>query len=659
MALKEKNTGKHNVTIVGHGMVGHYFCEALLRARAKKSKLAIRIIGDEARLPYDRIRLSQSLASPEAKVEELRPESWYAEQDVEFIQGDRVFEIDSEKKRLLTRNGKYYSYDSLVIASGSKPRVPNIPRIHNPNGFTYRSARDLEQIEKRLPEAKNAIIIGGGLLGLEAAYALSQRGCKSTVFEIARWPMPRQLNEAAGEFLKNSFQKLGIDIHTNKNTVSITAEGDGLIVETSDGNDTWCDLCIVATGDQANSEFVEACGAKVGVQGGIIINSNLETSIPDIYAIGSCAMYQGTRYGLVAPGYAMADVLAQRLNGVDTTYAGNTLSSRLNVGPLEVATFGSYLDEGRTGEYSSDEAYRFISLDKGNLQGAITIGKWEQSAGLESAVQSKTRIAARSLRQFPTTGDIPEILPDTDSDLWPDNAIVCSCTGTTCGKLKLLMSEGNNTAASLGTACRAGTVCESCIPQLKQLTGELNNADAPAQPAIKKSIWMLAMSAFAIAIIAAFWAIPGINPTDTVQSAMYKLSRLWNDSFTKQVTGYSIAGASALSLLVSMRKRVKWFRWGAYQFWRNLHTTLGLTTLIGLFFHTGFSLGDNLNFWLITTFLILNTTGALVAVALSQEHKFQGPRGRQIRFLATTIHMALLWPYIALLGIHIAKVYLY
>lgn len=644
--------------VVGHGMVGHYFCEALLRHQSKKNKLSIKVIGDEKGLPYDRIHLSQALASPDAEVDELRPQSWYDSTGVEFINGDRVFEIFPDRKQILCRSGHYHDYDSLVLATGAKPRVPNIPGIHSPNVYTYRSLKDLRSIEKNLDAPKNVVVLGGGLLGLEAAYALTQRNCKVTVYEIARWPMPRQLNEPAGQHLLESFRKLGIEILPKKDTRSITPDDDGLILETSDGENIWCDFCVVATGDQANSEFADPSGINSGVQGGILIDDTLQTNQPDIYAIGACAMYRGTRYGLVAPGYAMADVLAKRLTGQSVTYEGSTLSSRLNVGPLEVSMFGSYLDDGRTSEYKTDEAYRYISLDKGNLQGAISIGKWDQGSALESAVSTRVRIAARSLRQFPQTGDIPEILPDTDSQLWPDNAVVCSCTGMTCGKLRNLIGEGHNTVEALGSACRAGTVCESCVPQLRQLTGE-SNTESDEAPAVKKHVWMPIMGALAAIFVLAFIFVPGINPTDTVQSALYKFSRLWNETLTKQITGFSIAGASAISLIVSLRKRTRWFKWGNYQFWRNFHTTLGLTTLIGLFLHTGFSLGDRLNFWLAATFITLNTTGALVAVTLSQEHRFQGIRGRQIRSAATAIHMALLWPYIALLGIHIAKVYLY
>ena len=658
MPSKAKKDSSHTVTIIGHGMVGHYFCEALLRHRTKKTKLRIRVVGDEKSLPYDRIHLSQALAAPGSQVEELRPADWYQKSDVEFIHGDGVFEIIPSRKQILGRSGKYYAYDSLVLATGAKPRIPNIVGIHSPKVYTYRSLKDLRKIEQSLGGPRSAVVIGGGLLGLEAAYALTQRDCKTTVYEIASWPMPKQLNESAGNHLQESFSRLGIEIKTKKDTVSITPDDDGLILETADGETIRCDLCIIAIGDQANSEFAESCGVNSGVQGGILIDDTLQTSVSDIYAIGSCAMHRGLRYGLVAPGYAMADVLAKRLNGTDALYEGSTLSSRLNVGPVSVSMFGSYLDQGRTSEFRTDAAYRFISLEKGNLQGAISIGSWDHDSALESAVKSRVRIAARSLRQFPSTGDIPEILPDTDSILWPDNAVACSCTGMTCGKLRALVGEGNNTVDSLGSACRAGTVCQSCIPQLKQLTGE-STSDEGTEVVAKKHVWMPIMGALAAAIVIAFLTIPGINPTDTVQSTLYRLSRLWNDSLAKQITGFSVAGASALSLVISLRKRVRWFKWGNYNFWRNFHTTLGLTTLIGLFLHTGFSMGDRFNFWLAATFITLNTTGALVAVALSQEHRFAGVRGRQIRFAATAIHMALLWPYVALLGIHVAKVYLY
>ncbi|MGB0409049.1 MAG: (2Fe-2S)-binding protein [Opitutales bacterium] len=278
--------------------------------------------------------------------------------------------------------------------------------------------------------------------------------------------------------------------------------------------------------------------------------------------------------------------------------------------------------------------------------------------GDEMADTLALRLAGQQPYRDSGGGERSELPQEHAPQNWPDEAILCNCTRTTCGSLRALAREGCDSVRALGAASGAGTMCGSCLPQLAGFVGE--SAERFKDTASHKGgRLLLAAAAIAITLILAGIVLPPMPVADTVQSAYYRFSTIWQERGTKQLTGYTIAGLSAFALLLSARKRFSWLHFGNFGFWRAAHSWLGLATLAGVFMHTGLNFGDNLNRWLLICFLGLNLAGGLAAIALAAERQLSGPIGRQLRAYATKLHILFFLPYPVLLGFHIAKVYMY
>lgn len=656
-----KNASKFSaepLLIVGNGMVSWRLCQQLVECGVHESR-QILVFGEEPQAAYDRVNLTKFFELDDSDDLLLASKDWYAQHDITLHTNRRILKLDTAQKLVVDESGEEHSYGDCVLATGSSAFVPPIEGVDADNVFVYRTIKDIERIKQAAETAKSGVVIGGGLLGLEAAQVLKDFDLQTCIVQAANTLMSRQLNEDGGSYLLREVAELGMSVRLTTNTQRIVPTAHGLDLELNKGEPLSADLVVIAAGIKPRDELAVDAGLSTATRGGIIVNNRLQTDDPNVYAIGECASHKGKVYGLVAPGYEMADALARSLAGKKRVrYRGSDESCRLKLLGVEVSVFGDYMQEGDYHVHRGEKTYRSLVLKRGKLIGATVIGPWEQAAEIERAVREERRISKRLIAAFERTGDLFAELAIDNVLEWSDLTIVCNCTRTNCIQLKQAVVGGCSSVDALTESTGAGSVCGSCRPQLAQFVGD---SSARFVDTASQQGWRLLIASAVVALLAlaAIFFVPGLPAAESVQTGYYEFTRLWQDSLTKQITGFTIAGLSLIALLLSARKRLRFLNFGNYGFWRALHSWLGVTTLVGVFLHTGLHFGDNLNLWLLLCFLGLNLAGGLAAIAVAAERRFAGPVGGRMRALATKAHIIFFLPYPVLLGFHIAKVYIY
>jgi nitrite reductase (NADH) large subunit len=320
---------KETLIVVGNGMVGHRFLEAI-QDRNLTEQYEVVTFCEEPRPAYDRVHLSEYFADSDADALSLVKENFFADSGITCHIGDQVVAIDRDRKVVLSKKGLELSYDRLVLATGSYPFVPPIPGNDRPNSFVYRTIEDLEAIQAAGNDAQVGVVVGGGLLGLEAANALKQMGVETHVVEFAPRLMALQIDEWGGLLLKNKIEELGVKVHTSRATTEII-DGENCKHRLcfSDGEFLETDIVLYSAGIRPRDELARECGLEIGQRGGIVIDNHCRTSDDDIFAIGECALWNNQIFGLVAPGYQMAEVVADFLQADDTQFRGADMSTKL------------------------------------------------------------------------------------------------------------------------------------------------------------------------------------------------------------------------------------------------------------------------------------------------------------------------------------------
>ncbi|MCD0446125.1 nitrite reductase large subunit NirB [Glycomyces sp. A-F 0318] len=445
------------LVVIGDGMVGRRFLEAVVQ---RDPSWDVTVLAEEPRPAYDRVRLSAFFDGVGA--EELSLASDLPGVDVRL--GEPATSVDREARVVRSERGEY-AYDKLVFATGSYAFVPPVAGADLDGVFVYRTIEDLEAIRARAAGRRHGVVIGGGLLGLEAANALNLLGLETRIVEFAPWLMARQLDEAGGGVLKQHIEKLGITVDCGTGATAIEAVDGRLRMATNRDDlvlDT--DLIVFAAGVRPRDQLARECGIAVGERGGITTDLACRTSDPDVYAIGEVAAMEGVCYGLVAPGYAMAEVVADRLAGGEATFPGADMSTKLKLLGVDVAQFGAfdgplattYLDPAG-GTY----AKLVLSDDAATLLGGMLVGNAEPYPLLRASVGGKVPGALADLL---SSGEVEGTLPDA--------AQVCSCNAVTKGRIMGAIAEGCCDVAELKACTKAGTSCGSCVPMLKQLLAE-------------------------------------------------------------------------------------------------------------------------------------------------------------------------------------------
>ena len=362
--------------VIGNGMAAARLVDEL--ARRALGRYAVAVIGEEPRLAYNRVLLSALLADEVGFDDiELRPARWWRDRGVTLRYGVRATAVDAAARNVTLAGGTRLSFSKLVFATGSQPIKPDIPGMDLPGVLTFRDVDDVNAIAASKAAGTRVVVIGGGLLGLEAAYGLAKAGARVTLLHLMDRLMERQLDHRAARMLQRTVEARGIAVRLQAQTARIAGNGKVEGVELRDGTTIAADAVVVAVGIRANAALARTAGLEVGR--GIVVDDHLETNAAGVHAIGECAEHRGCCYGLVEPAYEQAQLLARRLAGERASYPGSVLATNLKVSGVNVFSAGDFLGATAEAEESvlSDPAagvYKKLVIADGRLVGAVLFG---------------------------------------------------------------------------------------------------------------------------------------------------------------------------------------------------------------------------------------------------------------------------------------------
>lgn len=655
-AVNLSSGGRVRVVVVGNGMVSHRFCERYGQSQICRERYHVTVLGEESVPAYDRTKLSTTLGYG-SELPLLANHAWYAERGVSLRLSTRVTRIDAGARILELSDGEHIAYDKLVLATGGAPVMPSVTGTDAAGVFVYRTHEDIVQIRRAAETARTGIVVGGGLLGLEAVRVLLDARLHVHVVEARPMLMARQLDNASGSLLNDKVRALGVETHLGYRLQRIEpteAEAGHLRLHFQDATPISGDLVVIAMGIRPRDELGQAAGLERGAHGGVIVSDELATSDPHIFAIGECAIHRGKHYGLVAPSYDMADALVSRLAGEDRRFEGGDTSCDLKLLGIPVSIAGQSGETHSSRSFAQGGGRRTLMLDGQRLIGATSVGPWPQFARVRDACRRELSLSDAELKSFEQSGELWGGAADQGVACWPAATIICNCTRVTRGQLSECVAAGFVSVEALTRRTGAGSVCGSCKPLLGELAGVPAVADTHGRRGVLIASTLALLTALAIVLVGP------VPVADSVQPLLHAAAELWRDPLSKQVTGYTLLGLSLLSMLMSARKRLSWFRFGHFGTYRALHTVLSCTALGLTILHTGMQLGANLNFALMTTFLGVALLGSLAGVATTLETAGTSGwarRARHLRPALSQLHIVLLWPLPVLLGLHIFSVY--
>ncbi len=470
------------VIVIGNGMVGYKFCEKLA-SHPLRDQFEVVVFGEEFRPAYDRVHLSEYFTLDSADKLLLASSEWYAENKITLRTGEMITSIETETKRVFTHKHDYFEYDYLILATGSAPFVPSIKGVDKPGVFVYRTIEDLDAIKDYADKLKQegkfkASVLGGGLLGLEAANAAKELGLQTDVIEFAPRLMPRQLDKAASDMLQNKIESLGMKIHLGKNSKEIVGEAGIEKIDFTDETSLQTDMLIISAGIRPRDELAVKCGLRTGERGGVYVNNKMETSDPAIYAIGEVALYNNGIYGLVAPGYEMAGVAVDQIAGGEKLMSPSIdMSTQLKLVGTEVASFGDPFIENEeitaiVYENKQRGVYKRINIakDGSKLLGGIMVG---DSSDYNTLFQ--LYINAIKLPENPedlilgSRGGESKSALGSVLDL-PDTAQICSCEAVSKGTICDSITSGACcTFSDVVKSTKASSSCGGCKPMVTDL----------------------------------------------------------------------------------------------------------------------------------------------------------------------------------------------
>ncbi|MEW2431492.1 nitrite reductase large subunit NirB [Micromonospora sp. NPDC047644] len=463
------------LVVIGNGMVGQRFVDAL-RARDPQGGWRVTVLAEEGRPAYDRVRLSAYFDG----VSESDLNLHTPHDGVRLRLGEPATAVDRDRQVVTTAVGEY-RYDALVLATGSYAFVPPVAGTELPGVFVYRTLDDLAAIRAYARGRRVGAVIGGGLLGLEAANALRLLGLSTDVVEFAPRLMPVQVDQAGGAMLRRYVEELGVRTHLGVATTAIRPGPDGGVaaLEMSDGTALDAELVVVAAGIRPRDQLARDAGLPLGPRGGVLVDATCRTADERIWAVGECAAVDGTCHGLVAPGYATAEVVADRLVGGAATFPGADTATKLKLLGVDVASFGDAhgATEGCLDVTFTDPATRVyaklvLSDDAHTLLGGVLVGDASAYPTLRASVGGPLPAAPLAL-----------LAPDgggADAGALPAAAQVCSCNAVTRGDVDAAIADGCADVPALKACTRAGTSCGSCVPMLKQLLDAAGVAQSSA-----------------------------------------------------------------------------------------------------------------------------------------------------------------------------------
>ena len=461
------------LVVAGNGMVGHKLVELIIQDGGL-DRWRVVVFAEESRLAYDRVGLSALFSGTTAEELSLVGEGAY--EGILVHRSDPVVSVEREQRLVMSASGAEERYDALVLATGSYPFVPPVPGHDLPGCFVYRTVDDLERIRRYAEGARVGAVIGGGLLGLEAANALQALGLETHVVEVASRLMPLQVDDGGASALAARIAELGVTLHTGAQTTDLVAGADGRVaaMRFTEAPDLDVDLVVFSAGIRPRDELARSCGLEVGGRGGVVVDDACRTSDRRIFAIGECALARGRTWGLVGPGYDMARAVASQLMGVPAEFTEADLSAKLKLMGVDVASFGDCFGEteGSRDVVLRDDVGRVykrlvLDADSGMVIGGILVGDANAYQLLRLMASGQVPTPEHpELLLFPAGADQagPGLLP------MPDETTICSCNNVTKGAICAAISAGDiSDVGGVKAATRAGTTCAGCVPLVTDL----------------------------------------------------------------------------------------------------------------------------------------------------------------------------------------------
>lgn len=450
---------KQKLVLIGNGMAGVRAIEEVLKINP--DGFEITIFGTEPYPNYNRIQLSKVLQGGTSVSDiTLNEWEWYEDNKIRFYPGESVTSINTKTQSVSTDKGRIESYDQLIIATGSNPFMLPLPGADKEGVKAFRNIKDCEQMIEYSKIYKKAAVIGGGLLGLEAARGLLNLGMEVDVIHIYDYLMERQLDRSAGKLLQAELEKQGMNFILQKNTAEITGKKQVTGLKFTDGSKIKADLVVMAVGIKPNVALAQEAG--IPVNRGILVNDYLETEIPNVFAVGECAEHRGIAYGLVAPLYQQGQVLAKRLCGIQVEgYQGSVLSTQLKVSGVDVFSAGKINEDEGTKVYKTYDdwhgIYKKVLIEDGEIAGAVLFGDTKDGNKLFNFIKKGARIEEylQSAQSVESEENVAASMSDEE--------LICGCNGVTKGSiLEAIKANGLTTVDQVKGCTNASRSCGGC-----------------------------------------------------------------------------------------------------------------------------------------------------------------------------------------------------
>ncbi|MDQ3898737.1 MAG: nitrite reductase large subunit NirB [Actinomycetota bacterium] len=467
---------RRTLVVAGNGMVGHKLLELLVE-RGATAEWDIVTFCEEGRPAYDRVGLSSFFNGTGAEELSLVAPGFFDRFGVQLHLGDAVAAVDREASEVVSSQGTRIRYDALVLATGSYPFVPPVPGNDLPGCFVYRTLDDLEAIREYAGGCRTGAVVGGGLLGLEAANALRCLGLETHVVEFADRLMPVQVDEGGGSVLRRRIEDLGVHVHTAMATTEIAGDGRVTAMRFTEGDDLPVDIVVFSAGIRPRDQLARDAGLATGERGGVVVDEACRTSDPRIFAVGECALFGGRIYGLVSPGYQMARVAADRILGGDAAFTGADMSTKLKLMGIDVASFGDAFAKEPGAEaitYRDPVANVYKRLVLGPPDGT---GFRKVAGGMLVGDATVYQTLLQMCRGDMPTPDHPEelIFPATTATstggvgALAETATICSCNNVDKGTIRTAVAAGCDSVGTIKACTKAGTGCGGCVPLVTEI----------------------------------------------------------------------------------------------------------------------------------------------------------------------------------------------
>lgn len=485
---------REKLVVIGNGMAGARMIEEIVSGPGAE-RFDIRVFGEEPHGNYNRILLSGLLSGAQDAAGILtHPLDWYAENGITLYAGERAVSIDRGRRIVKGASGREVAYGRLILATGSRPNLPPVenlsdgPGVLKQGAFLFRSLDDCRTISAYAAGRRRAVVLGGGLLGLEAAYGLQQLGLEVEILHRSGHLMNRQLDRQGGEILRSTVESMGMPVRLRATAAALLGEECVQGVVLQGGEKIACDMIVLACGIRPNVELASACGLRV--EQAICVDDRLRTSDPDIYAVGECVQHRGRVYGLVAPLWEQAQVLAQHLTGrqPESAYTGSRVATRLKVMGIELTAMGLAEPEETRDEVvqfldARRGVYKKLIIRDGALAGAIFLGDGRRAPYVTQAFDRGTPLPEeRAALLFDLGGPAGAALEDLAGD-----ALVCHCNGVTGSEIRDCVEGGGCSLQSVMRCTRAATGCGSCKGLVRELIDQFMKKGAGRAAALAEA----------------------------------------------------------------------------------------------------------------------------------------------------------------------------